>query len=311
MSSRRFLFTINNYTDDDVTTVENAVESGGARYLIYGKEIAPTTGTPHLQGYVEWQKTIRTGMCCRLLGGRAHLKIPRSTEEDRNHCRDYCKKDGDWKEFGVWIKGQGARADLDEVRNIALVGGMREVTRTYNYQQIKTAEIFLTYNEEPRAWKPEVQWFWGPTGTGKSKRAREELPNAYIKNNGTKWWPGYDGHEEVIIDDFRDSWWPITDMLAILDRYEYRFENKGGHRQFRAKKVIVTCAYPPERCYRNTGEAIDQLLRRIDKVVQFPILESVSTSCIEVGGDNSGSSPSFEDDTMMTEDMVIYNGPGG
>ena len=52
---------------------------------------------------------------------------------------------------------------------------MRAVTRTSTYTQIKTAENFLSYNEEPRNWKPTVFWIYGATGTGKSRLARSIL----------------------------------------------------------------------------------------------------------------------------------------
>lgn len=45
---RAFCFTLNNYTDDDYTYLINL----DTRYSIIAKEVAPTTGTPHLQGYL-------------------------------------------------------------------------------------------------------------------------------------------------------------------------------------------------------------------------------------------------------------------
>jgi len=91
--------------------------------------------------------------------------------------------------------------------------------------------------------------------------------DVYTKNTGTKWWDGYDGHEDVIIDDFRDSWWPLTYMLALLDRYEFLVENKGGHRQMRAKRIVVTSIFAPDTMYENTGECKIQLLRRVDHII--------------------------------------------
>ena len=58
-------------------------------------------------------------------------------------------------------------------------------------------------------------------------------------------------------------------MLSILDRYSHRIECKGGERQLRARKIIVTSAKAPEECYKNCGEDIKQLLRRIDTVTKL------------------------------------------
>lgn len=144
---------------------------------------------------------------------------------------------------------------------------MRAVCVAASLQQIRVAEKYLTYCEDPRDWKPEVIWLTGPSGSGKSRRAREICgEDVYTKNTGHKWWDGYDGHEDVILDDFRDSWWPITYMLALIDRYEFQVEYKGGMRQMRAKRIIITSIFTPDTMYRGTGECQQQLARRIDCV---------------------------------------------
>lgn len=257
-------FTLNNYTFDDLVRLGGLKDH--VKYLVMGAEVGEQ-GTPHLQGYVEFNKSIKFNSAKKLLGDRVHIEQRRGTQQQ---AIDYCKKDGD-----VWEMGtpghQGKRVDLDNVRQLAMDGGMRAVARTSSLQQIKVAEKYLTYNEEPRDWKPEVYWLWGKTGVGKSRRAREIAgdQDTYCKNDGTKWWTGYDGHEVVIIDDFRDSWWSLTEMLSLLDRYEKIVEYKGGHRQFKPRTIIVTSAMSPADCYKNTGERIDQLLRRIDYTIEM------------------------------------------
>lgn len=256
-------FTLNNYTFDDLVRLGGLKDH--VKYLVMGAEVGEQ-GTPHLQGYVEFNKSIRFNSAKKLLGDRVHIEQRRGTQQQ---AIDYCKKDGDVWEMGT-PGNQGKRVDLDNVRQLAMDGGMRAVSRTSSLQQIKVAEKYLTYNEEPRDWKPEVYWLWGKTGVGKSRRAREIAgdQDTYCKNDGTKWWTGYDGHEVVIIDDFRDSWWSLTEMLSLLDRYEKIVEYKGGHRQFKPRTIIVTSAMSPEACYKNTGERIDQLLRRIDHIIE-------------------------------------------
>lgn len=263
MSARSWCLTINNPTFEEELFVQEEVE---CRYIISGDEKGEQ-GTNHLQIYIEFGKVMRFAAVKKLFP-RAHIEQRRGTREE---ARNYCMKEGAYIERGDWnAGGQGTRTDLDKIRTLAIEEGMRAVTAIGNAQQIKVAEKFLTYNEEPRDWKPTVEWIYGPTGTGKSKLAHEKLTeDCYRKANGTKWWNGYDNHENVIIDDFRDSWWSLTEMLSLLDRYEHRIECKGGERQFRPKHIIVTSAKAPEDCYKGTGEDIQQLLRRIDTVTKL------------------------------------------
>lgn len=51
--ARRYCFTWNNYTEADVAYLKS-IDAKKVNYIIFGFEIAPTTGTPHLQGYVEF-----------------------------------------------------------------------------------------------------------------------------------------------------------------------------------------------------------------------------------------------------------------
>jgi len=257
--SKSYCFTLNNYTEQEIETLK-AVNTS---YLVYGKEVGEMK-TPHLQGYLEFSTKKRFTTVKKLLGNRYHIEPRRGTQEQ---AITYCKKDGDVHEQGTpYI--QGARADLDQARNDAADNGMRSVTSWGNLQQIKVAEKYLTYNEISRDWETKVIWLWGLTGSGKSRLARElsNMDDCYIKSEGSKWWDGYDGHEYIIIDDFRSSWWPLTYMLRLLDRYACLVEVKGGMRQILAKTIIITSLWPPNLTYMGCGEDIKQLERRVSEV---------------------------------------------
>lgn len=262
MTARSWCFTLNNYTEAEIEILAE-IE---CRYIVCGKEVGENN-TPHVQGYIEYDKPKKFGGVKKSIP-RAHIEQRKGTREQ---ARDYCMKDNNFTERGDWdAGGTGRRTDLDKCRELAATEGMRAVTAICNLQQIKVAEKFLTYNEEARDWKPKVIWICGKTGSGKSRQAREICKDdTYTKSTGKCWWDGYDGHENVIIDDFRDSWWPITEMLSLLDRYEKQVEVKGGFRQFKPKTIIVTSIKSPEECYKNIGEDINQLIRRIDEIVRI------------------------------------------
>lgn len=289
MVSRCYCFTLNNYTDEDIAQLVNVKPP--IKAIGWGREVGEEEHTPHLQGYLELTKPMRiTGL--KKLGGayeKMHLEARRGT---RAEAIEYCGKSAPWEGYGDWTITQGSRTDLDRTRQKALDGGMREVTLTCNAQQIKVASAFLTYHEEPRDWKPRVDWFWGPTGTFKSGVAESLLKedwDFYPKRDNTRWWEGYDGHTGVLIDDFRDTWWPLQEMLSLLDRYEKRVEVKFGYRQFKPRHIIVTCPFHPKDCYRGSGEDIEQLLRRIDSVTKF---------CNEVEGGNTEPPQQQKEETV-------------
>lgn len=103
---RHWTFTLNNYTDDDVSKLQQL--PSGARYLVYGKEVGDA-GTPHLQGFISFKQVQRVQRIKDLFDGKAHIEVARNPK----CAAQYCKKDGDFKEFGEPPKQSGKRTDLE------------------------------------------------------------------------------------------------------------------------------------------------------------------------------------------------------
>lgn len=242
----------------------------GASYVCWGIEKCPETGNIHHQGYVEFIKNVSLGKTDRSFLKKLHKTI--HWEKRKGTCEQaikYCEKDGDFHEVGDRPnKEQGHRTDLDDVKQMVKEGKpMSEIAELCtSYQGLRMAEKLKEYITVKRNWVPEVFWYYGPTGCGKSKRAFEEAgENAWISGKDLRWWQGYDGHENVIFDDFRGDFCKFHELLRILDRYPYTVEVKGGSRQLVAKKIWITCPLHPTDVYKNQ-EDIEQLLRRITKI---------------------------------------------
>lgn len=90
--ARAWTFTVNNYTDDDLDNILSHFD----RYLIFGFEVCPTTGTEHIQGYVFHQNPVRFSAMKKWLP-TAHFEIAQGSPEQN---RDYCSKESQWYEFG-------------------------------------------------------------------------------------------------------------------------------------------------------------------------------------------------------------------
>lgn len=245
-------------------------------YLISGREICPKTGRHHLQGAVYFKngKTrdeFQSWTCGRK--PKHWCDIWRGTAEQN---KKYCSKDRKYIEHGSIdnIFNQGKRNDISIVKEALEEGAnMRTIIKSAtNNQVVQFAAKYLTYHEKQRKWKPEVLWFWGPAGTGKTRKAWELAPDAYCCNETTKWWDGYDAHEEVIIDDITEDFSTFKNMLKIIDRYPYQVQVKGGYRQLLVKRIIITGTQHPS--YVWGGGLLEnnhwaQLSRRIDKIVEF------------------------------------------
>lgn len=269
--------------------LEEKYELWQAKYLCYGVEKCPDTSRIHHQGYVEFNSNQRL-TALKKLSQTIHWENRRGTADQ---AIKYCEKDGDFHEFGQRPESkQGKRNDIEEVREMVKAGAsFRDIAEvSSSFQALRVAEKLLPLYEQKRNWMPMVYWYWGPTGTGKSRAASEEAgENAYWCSNNSKWWQGYDGHENVIIDDFRGDWCKLVDLLKMLDRYPYVVECKGGSRQLLAKSIWITSAVAPEEAYRGVSEEkIDQLLRRIGVVKNF----MGSRDGIKVEGNTSAYAPS-------------------
>jgi len=266
--SRGWCYTINNYTDEDVIAVNEM--KNHAQYIVNGFEEGGQNQTPHIQGFVYFacQKTFSR---VKKFLGKAHIEKMKGTPQQAS---DYCKKDGNFQEHGE-LPAQGKRNDLDEIREVIKNGGgMKKVVEiATSYQSVKMAEQILKYTEKARDWKPNVKWFYGGTGTGKSRTAYEILgEECYTCLSTGKWFDGYDAHENVLVDDMRRDFMKFHELLRFIDRYAYRVETKGGTRQFLAKNIIITSAFHPGDLYE-TREDVGQLLRRIDEIRLFTVQE--------------------------------------
>lgn len=164
------------------------------------------------------------------------------------------------------------------------------LTLLFVLQSMRCAEMMLKYFEKGRDFQPEVRWYHGSTGSGKTRAALEEFPDAWVSGKDGKWFDGYDAHEVAVFDDFRKDFCTFHVLLRLLDRYPFRIEHKGGSRQFLARVIIVTCPWAPDVLYDNRSqEDIGQLMRRITvppklfgSVVPPPAQVSVASNSVSV-----------------------------
>lgn len=150
--SKYWCFTFNNYSKEDLETLETNFKSLNIKYII-GEEIGEN-GTPHLQGYIESDKKIRPLETFKNFK-KIHWEKRKGTYEDNIN---YCSKDNKYITNFI-IK----RPLKDPLKNLDL----------YPWQ----IELLNILKEEPE--ERFIYWFWEPTGNiGKTSFCK-----SYIINN--------------------------------------------------------------------------------------------------------------------------------
>lgn len=252
------------------------------RYACFQFEVAPSTGRRHCQGYIYFSRSMRLSGVKKLLrlwnNCEPHIDIARGSPE-QNHV--YCSKadtavPGTYRDFGE-IPQKGRRNDLREVAALIAEGTqLREVATSYPTDFIRYSRGIQEYQRailsHPRSIGEEITvlWWFGQTGTGKSRTAFERYPDSYVKMPTNKWWDGYVAQKTVIMDDYRPAMCPFSELLRILDRYPMKVEMKGSSVDLSATTfVITTCQRPEVLWHGKTEEQIGQLLRRLTEIVEF------------------------------------------
>jgi len=280
--SRNWVFTLNNYTEEQLDALRTIVDRGLAKYIGFQPERG-ANGTPHLQGCVVFGTSITLGAAKARMPGQPHLERMLGTfEQARDYCRKVDSRDGaagfGFGEFGDPPLGQGTRTDFEHARDVLRDGGnMRDLAESHPSLVIRYGRGLQSMQSlfaSPRdpAQGPAVKWFWGPTGSGKSRAAFEEAgDHAYYKMPGNKWWDGYEQQPVVVIDDYRRDMCTFSELLRLLDRYPHRVEMKGASIQFSSTTIIITSPKDPACTWEGrSDEDIAQLVRRVTEVRHFP-----------------------------------------
>jgi len=290
-SSRAFVFTLNNWTEDQKEWLLETLE---VEYIMLAQEVGEQL-TPHLQGYLRFNSSKTISAAQKAIqkngGPRMALFIANGSFADNlSYIQGPYDKNGKVKPVNPTFEergtrpSQGKRTDIHEAVEFLRAGGtIADMIRDdIHVEQVvkytRGLQVVATLCMRPRNFKTEVFWIHGPTGTGKSRWVWEQVgETGYSKPGGSKWWCGYHGQEDVILDDFRPSKEIAFEyLLNLLDRYPMQVETKGGMVQMIAKRIYITTPLGPLETFKHWEwlgqECLNQLMRRIDHIIQFPQL---------------------------------------
>ncbi len=272
-----YIGTLNN---PDLTTCEaylKAWHASGCVYVTGQVEKGKENGTVHLQYFLQYKKP---GV--RLTALKKHCaKSHFEPIKINNGADDYCNKEdtrveGPWT-FGVRparlnTKGDLARRnkELEEMGALAaLDAGLIAVK---NYDQVKKClnniKIDRLAKQKTESDNTRGLWIWGPPGVGKSRYARDNFQDIYLKAQN-KWFDNYDGQATILLEDHDNGC--LGHLLKLwMDHYPVSGETKGGNVALVHRDFVVTSNYTPEQLYEKDGSDMVKAIRRRCKVMEMP-----------------------------------------
>lgn len=220
-------------------------------------------------GFTHWQVLVHASRSRRLAWirttfGPFHAELTRSAAADDYVWKEATRVPGTQFELGSKPIRRNERKDWDAIWESACTGDLYSIPTDVRIRCYSTFKRIRADHLQPVAMERTCTVFWGPTGTGKSRRAWDEAgPSCYSKDPRTKFWCGYNGETNVVIDEFRGGI-DISHMLRWLDRYPVRVELKGSSFPLQTQRFWITSNLHPGDWYPEIdAETRQALMRRL------------------------------------------------
>jgi hypothetical protein len=272
---RGWCFTWNNYPVDYRTQLD-ALD---CRYVCAGEEVAPDTGTPHIQGYVYFANVVRFSKVRRLLPNCHLSPAAGNSTQNRLYCGKLRPEDAEpnavfYERGDIPLssreKGDMERARYERAWSLAKAGDIEAIDSDIRVR------LYAGLRRIERDYMPSVErleapcgiWIYGLAGAGKSRSVLDRYPDVYPKPRNV-WWDGYQREPVVCVDDVDRYDVRLGGMLkSWADAHPFIGEIKGNSVKIRPKKLIVTSQYRIEDIWEDE-ETRDALRRR------FTVIEKV------------------------------------
>lgn len=225
-------------------------------------------------GYLHWQLAVYFGRRVYLkhvtdILGKWHVELARSDAIEKYVWKEDTAIPSTRFELGEKPFKRQSKRDWDQVYALAVEGNISTIDKSILVPYYNAIKRICQDNLQPIAVERSVHVFWGDTATGKSRRAWEEAGLlAYPKDPRTKFWDGYNGQENVVIDEFRGAI-AVDHLLRWLDRYPVIVEVKGSSTVFRATSIWITSNLSPKHWYADLDEKTTEALMRRLNVTHF------------------------------------------
>lgn len=249
--SRSWIFTWNNPIGFIEEVQSMATEQGAKTFT--GQLEKGENETPHFQFFLQFDHP-RAWTTLKKVFPKCHIEAAKCPFQAYQYCQKAETRVDGPVSFGPIpkpLKSQGA--DYSEFNKLVLELGPEQLVRSgqlsiKDYAKTKQSiALFLLHDSKPVSVDAlEHTWCYGSPGVGKSRQIREKYPDIFIKSIN-KWWDGYQGEEDVLLDDFGPEHKVLAYYIKIwADHYPFKAEIKGGSISIRPKRVHITSNYSPE-----------------------------------------------------------------
>ncbi len=286
MSVKVWIFTKFNYDEAIMDSISISIITD-AKFIVWQEEKCPTSGRLHIQGFIRFHSNHRQRWVKSAfnVGNDISVRVADGNDQQQiNYCNDEKKRlaGGRFYREGQPCS-QGHRTDI-ELLEESLKSGVSLVQISEDHfssfiRYHKGILLYRTLHYERRKTKPTVLVFYGPAGSGKTRKAVSIDQDFYILSPGNSkncWFDGYTQQRVVIIDDYY-GWMRYGFLLQLLDRYPFRVELKGSSQEFDSPFIIITSNNHPQEWYDfSTRMEYAPLERRISNIYKFPLALDVT-----------------------------------
>lgn len=308
--TRYFAFTLNNYTEQEEQALQEFAKRPSCVHLCYGREVAPSTGTKHLQGCVAFKSKTRCATVFSRIGvKRLHIEPCKKVYEAN---MAYCKKCNDVWEYpdNFMFKKEvkvGRRQKYKEALDLAKKGDFKSIDaeilirhsnqlRKIYSDNVKCSNLYFD-NKYGNFFGDHFVLLHGPTGTGKSYRVQlfieginywyrrycqdekmEYKPMTVYYKKCNKWFDGYLDQDIVVIEELEPGWVSVAGNLLkqLCDQYPFAVEVKGASLdKIRPKFVIMTSNYDLRTlCTDSKGNLVNEVYLPLKRRIKSYLVNS-------------------------------------
>lgn len=250
-------------------------------YYIATKEIAPTTGHPHIHIYCQFTNSVKLSLK-KLYGTHVDpcFGSPQQNLDYIYKVKEPEKKGEIFDEWGeIRLKGGNTIKDIEEMSKED-----RKNLPIQYYKIVKAIELEEKDNltlDDLDTKKITVWYISGESGYGKTAIAKRLIKKYMIDNNITRWnsikregefWHGVtEGTKVALYDDFRDNHMKPSEFINLVDYNTHTMNVKGGSVRNTYEFIVITSVQDLmsiyyDYCQKNSDEPSKQWMRRVKEV---------------------------------------------